>query len=52
MLENGSIPVETQPEPARTRPAWLSFTLEILQTVILALLLYFMIDSVLARVRV
>jgi signal peptidase I len=52
LLENGSIPVETQPEPARTRPAWLSFTLEILQTVILALLLYFMIDSVLARVRV
>ena len=34
------------------RPAWLSFTLEILQTLILALVLYFLIDSVIARVRV
>jgi signal peptidase I len=41
-----------EPEAPKGRPAWLSFTLEILQTLILALVLYFLIDSVIARVRV
>jgi signal peptidase I len=45
---------ETSAEPTapKGRPAWLSFTLEILQTLVLALVLYFLIDSVIARVRV
>lgn len=47
-----SIPEEqpTQSKPKRS-PA-LSFTLEVLQTVVMALILYFLIDQVLGRVRV
>lgn len=41
-----------EPQAPKGRPAWLSFTLEVLQTLILALVLYFLIDSVIARVRV
>jgi signal peptidase I len=36
----------------RSRPAWAVFGLELLQTVVLALVLYFLIDSVVARVKV
>ena len=42
-----------EPEPTRrSRSAWLSFFLETLQTVVMAVALYFLIDSVVARVRV
>lgn len=44
-------PQESAPVPAG-RPAWIAFLLELLQTVILAVVLYFLIDSVIARVRV
>lgn len=43
---------EKGPETPKGRPAWLSFTIEIVQTLVLALVLYFLIDSVIARVRV
>jgi signal peptidase I len=47
---------EELPEPTPTekpgRPAWLTFLTETLQTIILAVVLYFLIDSVIARVRV
>lgn len=42
------IEVESRPQ----RPAWLTFILETLQTLVLAVVLYFLIDSVVARVRV
>jgi signal peptidase I len=38
--------------PPPTRSVWIRFLLETLQTVILAVVLYFIIDSVVARVRV
>lgn len=41
---------ETQPKPVRSA-AW-RFILEIFQTVLLALVIYFLIDTVIARVRV
>lgn len=42
-----------QPEQAgRKRPAWLSFLWEVLQTLIMAIVLYFLIDAVIGRVRV
>jgi signal peptidase I len=42
-----------EPVPAGPqRPAWLTFLLETLQTIVLAVVLYFLIDSVVARVRV
>ncbi len=37
--------------PAK-RPAWISFTWEVLQTLIMAVILYFLIDVVVGRVRV
>jgi signal peptidase I len=47
---------EEIPEPSPSekpgRPAWLTFLTETLQTIILAVVLYFLIDSVIARVRV
>jgi signal peptidase I len=46
---------ETLPEPVeqkKTRPAWVSFLLETVQTILMAVVLYFLIDSVVARVRV
>jgi signal peptidase I len=47
---------EELPEPTPSekpgRPAWLTFLTETLQTIILAVVLYFLIDSVIARVRV
>ena len=47
---------EEIPEPSQEnkpgRPTWLTFLTETLQTIILAVVLYFLIDSVIARVRV
>ncbi len=39
-------------QPAARRPAWISFTWEVLQTLIMAVILYFLIDVVVGRVRV
>ncbi len=39
-------------QPQKTRPWWLTFLLETLQTIALVVVLYFLIDSVVARVRV
>ena len=41
-----------QEEPKKNRSGWGSFLLETLQTIILAIVLYFLIDTVVARVRV
>jgi len=38
--------------PHNGRPAWLTFLTETIQTIVLAVVLYFLIDSVIARVRV
>jgi len=43
---------ETTQETKPGRPVWLTFLTETLQTIILAVVLYFLIDSVIARVRV
>ena len=43
-------PPEPEPEPSRS--AWVNFLLETIQTIVLAIALYFLIDSVVARVRV
>jgi signal peptidase I len=48
---------ETTPEQEATaappqRPAWVGFMLEILQTLLMAVILYFLIDTVVGRVRV
>ncbi len=43
----------TEPvQKPKSRPGWVTFLLETVQTVILAVVLYFLIDSVVARVRV
>jgi len=52
-LENFRSEEITEPVPQpKSRPGWLTFLLETLQTIILAVVLYFLIDSVVARVRV
>jgi len=38
--------------PPRRRPAWIGFFWEVLQTLVMAVILYFMIDAVVGRVRV
>lgn len=43
---------KTQPTQRQQRPVWLSFLWEILQTLIMAVVLYFLIDAVVGRVRV
>lgn len=43
---------EEAPKPENRRPAWLSFLIDLAQTLALAIILYFLIDSVVARVRV
>ena len=43
---------EPGPEPHHGRPGWLTFLIETVQTIVLAVVLYFLIDSVIARVRV
>ncbi len=49
-LENAQLPDENTPPGSRS--AWVRFLLETLQTVIMAVALYFLIDAVVARVRV
>lgn len=51
-LENFRSEEIIEPVSRPQRPAWLTFILETLQTVMLAVVLYFLIDSVVARVRV
>ena len=46
------LPPEPEPNIPQTHPAWLTFLVETLQTIALAVVLYFLIDSVIARVRV
>jgi signal peptidase I len=52
--ENTPVPADPSAaqEPVKTGNAWGHFFLEMLQTIVLALVLYFLIDSVMARVRV
>ena len=50
-LRTEELPDSSQP-PSNGRPTWLTFLTETLQTIILAIVLYFLIDSVIARVRV
>lgn len=47
-------PVEVQPPaPAKSqRPEWVTFAWEVLQTLLMAAVMYFVIDAVLARVQV
>ncbi len=45
-------PSEEVTQPVRTRPAWIGFMWELVQTILLAILLYFLIDTVVGRVRV
>lgn len=47
---DGNITENTQPHEARF--SWGSFLLETVQTIVLAIVLYFLIDTVVARVRV
>jgi signal peptidase I len=44
-------PQPIQPEP-KQRPAWIGFLWEVVQTLIMAVILYFLIDTVVGRVRV
>lgn len=39
-------------QPVRKRPVWAGFALELLQTILMAVILYFLIDTVVGRVRV
>ncbi len=39
-------------QPVRKRPVWIGFAWEIIQTLIMAVVLYFLIDTVVGRVRV
>lgn len=45
-------PQQETEQPNQQRPAWLSFLWEVLQTLIMAIVLYFLIDTVVGRVRV
>ena len=45
-------PAEEVTQPVRKRPAWVTFLWELLETIILAIILYFLIDTVVGRVRV
>jgi signal peptidase I len=45
-------PEQENTQPIRQRPAWLGFLWEVLQTLIMAIILYFLIDTVVGRVRV
>lgn len=56
---NSNYPETVQEEEVNTsapvpqkRPAWLTFFWEVLQTLVMAVILYFMIDAVVGRVRV
>lgn len=39
-------------QPVRKRPAWMGFAWELLQTILMAVILYFLIDTMVGRVRV
>lgn len=39
-------------QPVRKRPAWVGFAWELLQTILMAVILYFLIDTMVGRVRV
>jgi signal peptidase I len=52
LLENQTAEVPEPLPEVKKRPAWLSFTFELLQTLLMAVVLYFLIDAVLGRVRV
>ncbi len=45
-------PQQETEKASRQRPAWVGFLWEILQTLIMAVILYFLIDTVVGRVRV
>ena len=45
-------PAQEPTQPGKKRSAWIGFTWEILQTLIMAVILYFLIDTVVGRVRV
>ncbi len=45
-------PEQGTPQPEHSRPAWLGFAWEVVQTLIMAVILYFLIDTVVGRVRV
>ncbi len=45
-------PTQEAGQPERHRPAWIGFLWEVLQTLIMAVVLYFLIDTVVGRVRV
>lgn len=47
-----STPEQDITRPGHQRPAWLGFLWEVLQTLIMAIILYFLIDTVVGRVRV
>jgi signal peptidase I len=51
-FQTEEIPPEPDVANPQGRPAWLTFLIETLQTIVLAVVLYFLIDSVIARVRV
>ena len=46
------VPEQETPEPLKQRPAWVGFLWEVLQTLVMAIVLYFLIDTVVGRVRV
>ena len=46
------VPEEEITQPVRKRPAWVIFLWELLETILLAIVLYFLIDTVVGRVRV
>lgn len=46
------VPEQETSRPPHQRPAWVTFTWEVLQTLIMAIILYFLIDAVVGRVRV
>lgn len=53
--QQGSTPQTQQTQPVsvnKGRPAWVGFLWEVLQTLIMAVILYFLIDTVVGRVRV
>ena len=50
--EHRSEMTQNTTQPVRKRPAWIGFAWEILQTLIMAVILYFLIDTVVGRVRV
>jgi signal peptidase I len=51
-LISESVPEPTQPQETPARSPARTILMEVLQTIVLALIMYFMIDSALARVRV